>query len=71
MLTKAEATEWRKNGLGGSVSAGIDYAMLSEALVAALSGVSINMGRKQVGTLVSPTVSKEINRQAKARRYGG
>lgn len=68
VLTKSEANAWRKGG--GEVSAGgMDPAALAAAVRSALADVVISMDGKTVGRMVSGEVSKQINRDAVARRY--
>lgn len=68
VLTKAEATEWRKDNrqVAGYE---IDYDRLGKSVAAALVGVSLNMDGQTVGRIVAPTVSREIATSSKARRY--
>ena len=49
----------------------IDVASLASAISAALSGAEVVMDGQVVGNLVTPTVSRNIARDARgARRYG-
>lgn len=68
VLTRTEAERWRRGeGNGGGVE--IDYSRLASAVALAVSGISVNMDGQAVGRLVSPTVSREIAHEAKARRF--
>ena len=70
VLTKAEATLWRRGeGAGGYV--GIDYGQLGQAMAGALSGMSVQMDGQAVGVLVTGAVSREMGRRVKGRQYTG
>ena len=70
VLTKAEATLWRRGeGAGGAV--GIDYGQLGQAVAAAMAGMSVQMDGQAVGVLVTGAVSREMGRRVKARQYTG
>lgn len=70
VLTKAEATLWRRgDGAGGSV--GIDYGQLGQAVAGALAGMSVQMDSQAVGVLVTGAVSREMGRRVKGRQYTG
>lgn len=71
VLTKAEAEAWRRHGLGGGGAPAIDYNLMAEAMLTAFSGVSLQMDKRVVGGLVGPTVSRDIARGARNRRYTG
>lgn len=70
VLTKAEATLWRRgDGAGGAVS--IDYGQLGQAVAAAMAGMSVQMDGQAVGVLVTGAVSREMGRRVKGRQYTG
>ena len=70
VLTKAEATLWRRGeGAGGAV--GIDYGQLGHAVAGALAGMSVQMDSQAVGVLVTGAVSREMGRRVKGRQYTG
>ena len=70
VLTKAEATLWRRgDDAGGTV--GIDYGQLGQAVAAAMAGMSVQMDGQAVGVLVTGAVSREMGRRVKARQYTG
>lgn len=68
VLTRTEAERWRR-GEGGSSTTEFDYNRLASAVALAVSGLSVSMDGQAVGRIVSPTVSREIANEAKARRY--
>lgn len=68
VLTKSEANAWRK-GSGEVYAGGTDPAALAAAVRSALADMVISMDGKTVGRMVSGEVSKQINRDAVARRY--
>lgn len=63
VLTALEASRWRE---GHASSTTVDANSLARAVAAALSGTSVQMDGQTVGRLVTPTVSREIARQAAA-----
>lgn len=69
VLTKSEATSWRRGE-----NQGIDGAGLRDAIVSAvregMRGMSIAMDGKAVGNVVTEQVSRNIAREAWAGRYG-
>ena len=70
VLTKAEATLWRR-GEGAVGAVGIDYGQLGQAVAGALAGMSVQMDSQAVGVLVTGAVSREMGRRVKARQYTG
>lgn len=68
VLTKAEATQWRKGGVASEPKA-IDYNLLGQAVATALSGMAVQMDGQAVGMLVAPTVSRSIGKQTLARQH--
>lgn len=68
VLTRTEAERWRR-GEGNGSGVEIDYNRLASAVALAVSGISVSMDSQAVGRLVSPTVSREIAHEAKARRF--
>ena len=69
VLTKAEATAWRR-GDGAGFPA-IDYDRLAGAIASAMAGTSVQMDGQAVGVLVTGAVSREMGRRVKARQYTG
>lgn len=67
VLTKAEATAWRR-GDGAGFPA-IDYDRLAGAIASAMAGTSVQMDGQAVGVLVAPTVSRQFGRQTLARKH--
>lgn len=67
VLTKAEATAWRRGD--GSASPAIDYDRLAGAIASAMAGTSVQMDGQAVGVLVAPTVSRQFGRQTLARKH--
>ena len=67
VLTKAEATEWRRRY--DEVCASIDYDRLARAIASAMAGTSVQMDGQAVGVLVAPTVSRQFGRQTLARKH--
>lgn len=67
VLTKAEATAWRRGD--GAASPAIDYDRLAGAIVSAMAGTSVQMDGQAVGVLVAPTVSRQFGRQTLARKH--
>lgn len=64
VLNKEEATAWRRGGNGGASASDIANALLS-----ALEGMAVTMDGAQVGRLTAKTVSREIEREARAGRF--
>lgn len=69
VLTKAEATAWRR-GETTAAPQGIDYDRLGRSVAAAMAGVTVAMDKVTVGRMVTPTVNREIAKDAQKRRYG-
>lgn len=67
VLTKAEATAWRRGD--GAASPAIDYDRLAVAIASAMAGTSVQMDGQAVGVLVAPTVSRQFGRQTLARKH--
>lgn len=67
VLTKAEATAWRRGD--GAASPAIDYDRLAGAIASAMAGTSVQMDGQAVGVLVAPTVSRAFGRQTLARKH--
>lgn len=67
VLTKAEATAWRRGD--GSAFPAIDYDRLAGAIASAMAGTSVQMDGQAVGVLVAPTVSRQFGRQTLARKH--
>lgn len=67
VLTKAEATAWRRGDGAGSPA--IDYDRLAGAIASAMAGTSVQMDGQAVGVLVAPTVSRQFGRQTLARKH--
>ncbi|MGN0778894.1 MAG: hypothetical protein ACI4MJ_07095 [Aristaeellaceae bacterium] len=70
VLTKAEATAWRR-GEGGTSSPAIDYDRLAGAIASALSGTSVQMDGQAVGALVAPSVSRAMGKKTLSRKHTG
>lgn len=68
VLTKLEATEWRKGG-GTNVDAAAIGAAVSAAVSDAMRGFAVYMDGHKVGNLVTETVSRNIAQNAQAGRY--
>lgn len=69
VLTKAEATNWRRGETTGTVdTAGIASAV-AVAVREALDGVGVYMGAERVGDLVTDRVSRNIAKNTWNRRY--
>lgn len=67
VLTKAEASTWRKEG--GAQAPVFDYAALADAVAGALDGAHVDMDGERVGRLVTKTVSREMAAEMRGRRY--
>jgi hypothetical protein len=71
VLTKLEATAWRRGESGGVQ---LDYDRLGRsvaaAMIPAMAGMSVQMDKQTVGRMVAPTVNREIAKDAQKRRYG-
>ena len=67
VLTKAEATAWRRGD--GAASPAIDYDRLAGAIASALAGTYVQMDGQAVGVLVAPTVSRQFGRQTLAHKH--
>ena len=67
VLTKAEATAWRRGD--GATSPAIDYDRLAGAIASAMAGTSVQMDGQAVGVLVAPTVSRQFGRQTLAHKH--
>lgn len=67
VLTKAEATAWRRGD--GAASPAIDYDRLAGAIASAMAGTSVQMDGQAVGVLVAPTVSRQFGRQTLAHKH--
>ena len=64
VLNKRDATVWR-NGGHPQISA----AALASAVSSALEGMAVVMDKEQVGRLTAQTVSRELERKARAGRF--
>lgn len=67
VLSNTEAERYRAGQAGMGMS--IDYDRLGAVLSASLSGAMVQMDGRIVGELVTPTVSRNIQRDAWAGRY--
>lgn len=67
VLSSVEAERYRAGQAGAGMS--IDYDRLGAVLSASLSGAMVQMDGRIVGELVTPTVSRNIQRDAWAGRY--
>lgn len=68
VLTKTEATEWRKGDSQAVV--GASAGDVAAAVAQALDGAFVDMDKEHVGRLILPTVSREMANAARGRRYG-
>lgn len=64
VLTALEARQWREEPSSSS-QASFRADSLAQAIAAALSGTAVQLDGQTVGQLVTPTISKEIARQAR------
>ena len=64
VLNKRNATEWRNGG-----QPQISAAALASAVSSALEGMAVVMDKEQVGRLTAQTVSRELERKARAGRF--
>lgn len=65
VLTKQEAEVWRKGGLSRGASAGD----IAAAVANALEGMALMMDGEHVGRLTAKSVSREMQRSARAGRF--
>lgn len=65
VLTALEAQHWRQEPTPSSPS-DLRAESLAQAIATALSGLAVQMDGQTVGQLITPTVSREIARQAAA-----
>lgn len=68
VLSSAEAEGYRASRVSSPT---IDYDRLASFVAAALAGATVKMDGQAVGELVAPAVSRSIEREARAGRYGG
>lgn len=64
VLNKRDATAWRNGG-----QPQISAAALASAVSSALEGMAVVMDKEQVGRLTAQTVSRELERKARAGRF--
>lgn len=64
VLNKRNATAWRSGG-----QPQISAAALASAVSSALEGMAVVMDKEQVGRLTAQTVSRELERKARAGRF--
>ena len=64
VLNKRDATAWRSGG-----QPQISAAALASAVSSALEGMAVVMDKEQVGRLTAQTVSRELERKARAGRF--
>lgn len=69
VLTKAEASDWRRGGSVQGPTAAEIGAAVAESMRETLNGLGVYMGADRVGDLVTDRVSRNIAREAKNRRY--
>lgn len=69
VLNRQEAEAWR-SGSGSSVDINALGDVIERAIARGMASVAVNMDGQRVGTLVTPTVSRAIAREAYNRRYG-
>lgn len=69
VLTKAEATAWRRGEFAGSGDMSWLPGAISASVRDALRGVSINMNGERVGDIVTDTVSQKLAQRTWEERY--
>lgn len=69
VLTKAEATAWRRGESGGSVDLGWLPSAIGTAVSNSLRNMSVEMDGERVGHLVADTVSRDIAQWTWEERY--
>lgn len=69
VLTKAEATEWRRGESGGSGDMSWLPGAIASAVRNGLQGVRVLMDGETVGNLVTNTISENLMQQAWEERY--
>lgn len=69
VLTKAEATAWRRGESGGSVDLSWLPGAISASVREAVRGMAVNMNGERVGNIVTDTVSQNLAQRAWEERY--
>lgn len=69
VLTKAEASDWRRGGSVQGPTAAEIGAAVAESMRETLNGLGVYMGADRVGDLVTDRVSRNIARNAHKRRF--
>lgn len=69
VLTKAEATAWRRGETGGSGDLSWLPGAISASVRDAVRGMAVNMNGERVGNIVTDTVSQNLAQRAWEERY--
>lgn len=69
VLNQAQGRAWRQGQASGGINAQQLYSAVSEAVAAAISGISVNMDGRVVGNLVADQVSRNIYMNQLGRRF--
>ena len=69
VLTKAEATAWRRGESGGSGDLSWLPGAISASVREAMRGMAVNMNGERVGDIVTDTVSQNLAQRAWEERY--
>lgn len=69
VLTRNEAEGWRAIQNMPQSNPGVDTQALADVILSAMGGVTLQMDKQTVGQIITPVVSEEIAREARARRY--
>lgn len=69
VLTKAEATAWRRGESGGSGDLSWLPGAISASVRDAVRGMAVNMNGERVGNIVTDTVSQNLAQRAWEERY--
>lgn len=69
VLTKAEATAWRRGESGGSGDLSWLPGAISASVREAIRGMAVNMNGERVGDIVTDTVSQNLAQRAWEERY--
>lgn len=69
VLTKAEASDWRRGGSVQGPTAAEIGAAVAESMRETLNGLGVYMGADRVGDLVTDRVSRNIAKNARKRRF--
>lgn len=69
ILNQADSRAWRQGQTNSGFNVQQLYSAVSEAVAAAVSGISVNMDGRVVGNLVSEQVSRNIYMAQLGRRF--